>query len=165
MVQKGADGPLWTTLERLQACHVWPFWIIFGPWMASYGSETSFPLGVILSATDDLVKVSWESDARECQNQLTAPYFDQLSERSQPLSRKSLLARRKVDGGVLDAIFDDWRPNGASFNQQPEDYFGRLASNRRGAALPCALSWWRSVLNSASLKNLHYFHSFSFLQI
>ena len=63
------------------------------------------------------------------------PYFDQLSERSQPLSRKSLLARRKVDGGVLDAIFDDWRPNGASFNQQPEDYFGRLASNRRGAAL------------------------------
>ena len=40
-----------------------------------------------------------------------------------------------MDGGVLDAIFDDWRPNGASFNQQPEDYFGRLASNRRGAAL------------------------------
>ena len=44
-----------------------------------------------------------------------------------------------MDGGVLDAIFDDWRPNGASFNQQPEDYFGRLASNRRGAALSCAL--------------------------
>ena len=53
--------------------------------MASYGSETSFLL--IFSARDDLVKVSWESDARKCQNQLTPPYFDQLSERHQLLYR------------------------------------------------------------------------------
>ena len=111
----------------------WLFFAIILPWMVRYGSKRSFLL--IFSARDDLVKVSWKSDARKCQNQLTPPYFDQLSERSQPLSRKSLLVRRKVDGGVLDAIFDDWRPNGASFNQQPEDYFGRLASNRTGAAL------------------------------
>ena len=53
------------------------------PWMASYGSERSFLL--IFSARDDLVKVSWKSDARKCQNQLTPPYFDQLSERHQLL--------------------------------------------------------------------------------
>ena len=52
-------------------------------WMARYGSETSFLL--IFSARDDLVKVSWKSHARKCQNQLTPPYFDQLSERHHPL--------------------------------------------------------------------------------
>ena len=52
----------------------WPFFAIILPWMARYGSETSFLL--IFSARDDLVKVSWKSDARKCQNQLTPPYFD-----------------------------------------------------------------------------------------
>ena len=47
----------------------WPFFAIILPWMASYGSETSFLL--IFSARDDLVKVSWKSDARKCQNQVT----------------------------------------------------------------------------------------------
>ena len=61
----------------------WPFFAIILPWMARYGSETSFLL--IFSARDDLVKVSWKSDARKCQNQLTPHYFDQLSERYQPL--------------------------------------------------------------------------------
>ena len=51
--------------------------------MASYGSVTSCLL--IFSARDDLVKVSWNSDAGKCQNQPTPPYFDQLSERYQPL--------------------------------------------------------------------------------
>ena len=51
--------------------------------MANYGSERSFLL--IFCARDDLGKVSWESDARKCQNQFTPPFFDQLSERSQPL--------------------------------------------------------------------------------
>ena len=51
--------------------------------MASYGSETSFLL--TLSARYDLVKVSCKSDARKRQNQVTSPYFDQLSERCQPL--------------------------------------------------------------------------------
>ena len=32
-----------------------------------------------------LVKVSWKSDAWKCQNQVTSPYFYQLSERHQPL--------------------------------------------------------------------------------
>ena len=45
----------------------------------------SYHLLLIFSARDDLVKVSWKSDARKCQNQLTPPYFDQLSERHQPL--------------------------------------------------------------------------------
>ena len=51
--------------------------------MASYGSERSFLL--IFYARDDLVKVSWKSNAGKCQNQVTPPYFDQLSESSQPL--------------------------------------------------------------------------------
>ena len=47
--------------------------------MASYGSKRSFLL--IFSARDDLVKVSCKSDAWKCQNQLTPPYFDKLSEK------------------------------------------------------------------------------------
>ena len=62
----------------------WPFFAIILPWMARYGSKRSFLL--IFSARDDLVKVSWKSDVGKCQNQLTPPYFDQLSERHQPLS-------------------------------------------------------------------------------
>ena len=61
----------------------WPFFAIILPWMARYGSETSFLL--IFSARDDLVKVSWKSDVGKCQNQLTPPYFDQLNERHQLL--------------------------------------------------------------------------------
>ena len=61
----------------------WPFFAIILPWMASYGSKRSFLL--ILSAKDDLVKVSWKSDARKYQNHVTPPYFDQLSERCQLL--------------------------------------------------------------------------------
>ena len=68
----------------LNSMKKWPFFAIILPWMARYGSETSFLL--IFSARDDLVKVSWKSDARKCQNQLTPPYFDQLSERHQLLS-------------------------------------------------------------------------------
>ena len=44
----------------------WPFFAIILLWMASYGSGTSFLL--IFSARDDLVKVSWKSDARKYQN-------------------------------------------------------------------------------------------------
>ena len=61
----------------------WPTFAIILPWMASYGSETSFLL--ISSARDDLVKVSWKSDGWKCQNQVTSPFFDKLSERCQPL--------------------------------------------------------------------------------
>ena len=61
----------------------WPFFAIFLPWMASYGPKRSFLL--IFSARDDLVKVSWKSDAGKCPNQVTPPYFDQLSERYQLL--------------------------------------------------------------------------------
>ena len=53
--------------------------------MASYGSERSFLFLLIFSAKDDPVKVSWKSDARRCQNQVTHPYFDQLGESRQPL--------------------------------------------------------------------------------
>ena len=60
-----------------------PYFAIILPLMASYGPEKSFLL--IFSARDDLVKVSCKSDARKCQNQLTPPYFDQLSEMHQPL--------------------------------------------------------------------------------
>ena len=67
----------------------WPFFAIILPWMASYGPERSLLL--IFSARDDLVKVSWKSDAWKCQNQHTPPYFDQLSERRQPLWSKSCL--------------------------------------------------------------------------
>ena len=48
-----------------------------------YGSATSFLL--IFNVKNDLVKVSCKSDARKRQNQVTSPYFDQLSERCQPL--------------------------------------------------------------------------------
>ena len=46
-----------------------PFFAIILPWMASYGSEISFLL--VFSARDDLVKVSWKSDAQKCQNEVT----------------------------------------------------------------------------------------------
>ena len=47
-------------------CHEkWPFFAIILPWIASYGSETSFLL--IFSARYDLIKVSWKSDARNRQ--------------------------------------------------------------------------------------------------
>ena len=49
----------------------WPFFAIFLPWMASYGPKKSFLL--IISARDDLVKVSWKSDAGKCPNQVTPP--------------------------------------------------------------------------------------------
>ena len=47
---------------------------------------------LIISARDDLVKVSWKSDARKCQNQPSPPYFYQLSERSQSLSAISYVS-------------------------------------------------------------------------
>ena len=46
----------------------WLFFASILPWMARYGSEISLLL--IFSARDDLVKVSWKSDAQKCQNQL-----------------------------------------------------------------------------------------------
>ena len=62
----------------------WPLFANILPWMASYGPERCFLF--IFSARDDLVKVSWTSDARKCQNQRTPPNFDYLSESSQPIS-------------------------------------------------------------------------------
>ena len=47
----------------------WPFFAIILPWMTSYGPEISFLL--VFSARDDLVKVSWKSDAQKCQNEVT----------------------------------------------------------------------------------------------
>ena len=44
-----------------------------------YGSATSFLL--ISNVKNDPVKVSCKSDAQKCQN----PYFDQVSESTQPL--------------------------------------------------------------------------------
>ena len=67
----------------------WPFFAIILPWMASYGSEISFLL--VFSAREDLVKVSWKSDARKCQNQVTPFYFDYLSESSMPLWKKKTI--------------------------------------------------------------------------
>ena len=46
-----------------------PFFAIILPRMASYGSKRSFLF--IFSARDNLVKVSWNSDAWKCQNQVT----------------------------------------------------------------------------------------------
>ena len=69
----------------------WPFFAIILPWMASCGSKRS--VQVIFSARDDLVKVSWKSDAWKCQNQLTSLYFYQQSERSQPLCGTLIIDR------------------------------------------------------------------------
>ena len=55
--------------NRSKSHKKWPFFAIILSWMARYWSETSFLL--IFSAKDDLVKVSWKSDARKCQNQVT----------------------------------------------------------------------------------------------
>ena len=56
---------------------------IFCHYLAMNGSKRSFVL--IFSARDDLVKVSWKSDAGKCRNQQTPPYLDGLSERYQSL--------------------------------------------------------------------------------
>ena len=58
------------------------FWIIL-LCMARYGPETSFI--PIFSARDDLAKVSWNSDSSKYEDQVTTPFFDQLSERCQLL--------------------------------------------------------------------------------
>ena len=76
----------------------WPFFAIILPWMARYGSKRSFLL--IFSARDDLVKVSWKSDVGKCQNQLTPPYFDQLSERHQLLSTSNIKIRSRIEDNV-----------------------------------------------------------------
>ena len=76
MVQKSPDEPKIPWKK-------WSFFAIILPWMANYGSENSFLL--IFIAGDGLVKVSWKSDAQNCQTQLTLPYFDKQSDRSQPL--------------------------------------------------------------------------------
>ena len=65
----------------------WPFFAIILPWMASYGWETSCLL--IFSARDDLVKVSWKSDPRKWETK-SPPFFDWLSESTQPLSNYDL---------------------------------------------------------------------------
>ena len=66
---------LWKMPKIGQNCmKKWPFFAIFLPWMASYGPKRSFLF--IFSARDDLVKVSWKSDAGKCPNQVTPPYFD-----------------------------------------------------------------------------------------
>ena len=61
----------------------WPFFAINLSWMASYGSERSFL--PIFSARDDLVKVS----CSEVPKPRYPSYFDQLSERHQPLCKVS----------------------------------------------------------------------------
>ena len=76
----------------------WPFFAIILPWMARYGSETSFLL--IFSARDDLVKVSWISDARRCQNQVT---LLTLTSRVKDVSRFELAP-----------LFRWWRPRSQS---------------------------------------------------
>ena len=66
----------------------WPFFAMNGK---SWVRKKSFLL--IFSARDDLVIVSWKSDARKCLNQVTYLYFDQLSERYQPLFEGKKLRR------------------------------------------------------------------------
>ena len=87
--------PIWTLSKIGQnSMKKWPFFAIILPWMASYGSETSCL--IIFSAGDDLVKVSWKSDAWKCQKQVTSPYFDQLSERCQPLCQNRAKPAKKI---------------------------------------------------------------------
>ena len=52
-------------------------------------SERSLLL--IFNARDYLVKVSSKSNAWKCQNQVTSPYFDQLSERASPFDNEHFL--------------------------------------------------------------------------
>ena len=61
----------------------WPFYRHYLAMNGKSWVRNSFLL--IFSAGDGLVKVSWKSDARNCQTQLTLPYFDKQSDRSQPL--------------------------------------------------------------------------------
>ena len=46
---------------------------------------------MVYSARDDMVKVSSKSEIGKCQNQVTSPYFDQLSETRQPLFGLAIL--------------------------------------------------------------------------
>ena len=94
----------------------WPFFAIILPWMARYGSIRSFLL--IFSARDDLVKVSWKSDAEKCRNQQTPPYFDQLSERYQPpLSWKETEMKLEFMSCIFRATkrLENAVPQGSSF--------------------------------------------------
>ena len=68
-------GPLWTTLKCWQACHVWPFLAQNGPYLGNPQSWTLDPK--VKKKIQHQVSYVWPaSDARDCQNQLSPPYFD-----------------------------------------------------------------------------------------
>ena len=54
------------------------YFAIFLPWMASYGSETTF---LLIFSARSFMKIG----SSEVPNQVTSPYFDQLTEKCQPL--------------------------------------------------------------------------------
>ena len=81
---------------------------------------------LIFSARGDLVKVSWKSDAQKCQNQLTLPYFDQLSERHQLLWPfcQNVIVQEVV------TFISEWQV-----------YYGSMTNSNY-------LYFWRSILSS-----------------
>ena len=102
--------------------------------MASYGSKRSFLL--IFSARDVLVKVSWKSDTRKCQNQLTPPYFDQLSEGHQPLCAGNIQIQCNLKGlvhlvakGGLSLMWQA-RPTTVDTGQQPVRFWPIMTKKR-----------------------------------
>ena len=107
----------------------WPFVAIILPWMASYGPERSLLL--IFSARDDLVKVSWKSDARKCQNQVTPPYFDQLRERCESLWHFILKPLVKSQSCSQLHICQNWRPLKTEWNQGNNKTVGRNQWRRK----------------------------------
>ena len=86
---------------------------------------------LIFSARDNLVKVSWKSDARKCQNQVTPPYFDQLRERCEPLWHFILKPLVKSQSCSQLHICQNWRPLKTEWNQGNNKTVGRNQWRRK----------------------------------
>ena len=83
-------GPFWTTFERLQVCHVWPVLVQNGPFLGHPQSWTVDPKVKKRSSPGDHVWPACRTPKAHISYQsycsaAVPPYFDQLSERYQPL--------------------------------------------------------------------------------
>ena len=142
----------------------WPSFAINLPWMASYGSERSFV--PISSARDNLVKVSWKSDARKCQNQVT-PYFDQLRERCESLWHFILKPLVKSQSCSQLHICQNWRPLKTEWNQGNNKTVGRNQWRRKSPNFDQSHRWTQYMYSKqpcahctqCTLCSKHHFHS------
>ena len=121
---------------------------------------------LIFSARDNLVKVSWKSDARKCQNQVT-PYFDQLRERCESLWHFILKPLVKSQSCSQLHICQNWRPLKTEWNQGNNKTVGRNQWRRKSPNFDQSHRWTQYMYSKqpcahctqCTLCSKHHFHS------